>query len=367
LYAGAKTLMLVLFVPFCLAGQQTTIPSTSFPAPDFVLRDVPHKEPMRGGQIGAARATIQPGVGTPTSINVLAFSGDGHFLAAGKDLGRVVVWNFLAGEVQRTIETGQGIVSAVALNTDGGILATGGDGDEFSVKLWHVFTGKLIRTIKLGQDVVKDLRFDSSGKWLAVTYNAGTGYIFNPNTTAPYLELKGVIAMRFSEDGTVLVTGDPEAFTNYNTTDWSRNSTTPRWPGYPALLAADVQRDRIVVYQSYDGSVRLYRLSSGIGINMPDSGLPKQRTQEPTFVGFMLDGSYLFASIRDRLWLWAIGSNGVCESSAMYSGAGALSPDGRWVVGSKDDPILSNDRTDGVWVWDVAHLTTACGRPFGIE
>src|SRR5579862_5992787 len=122
---------LVLFVPIYLSGQSSspTIPAKPFPAPDFVLHDAPHKEPASGVQFGPSGISIQSGVGTPTSINVLAFSGDGKFLAAGKDFGRVVVWNFINRTVLRAVETGQGAVTAVALNNDGTILATGGEGD----------------------------------------------------------------------------------------------------------------------------------------------------------------------------------------------------------------------------------------------
>lgn len=50
-----------------------------------------------------------------------------------------------------------------------------------------------------------------------------------------------------------------------------------------------------------------------------------------------------------------------CGTQAMYSGAGALSPDGLWLAGAKDDSIVSSERADGVWMWDTAHILAACG------
>jgi hypothetical protein len=61
-----------------------------------------------------------------------------------------------------------------------------------------------------------------------------------------------------------------------------------------------------------------------------------------------------------RLWLWNTEQNQVCSTSQMYSGTGAVSPDGRWFAGAKDDSILSKERTDGVWIWETKHLAISC-------
>lgn len=84
-----------------------------------MLRDLNHKLPKSGVQVGPGNTiTIQSGVGTPTSINVLSFGQSGTLLAAGKDFGRVVVWNVVTRKVVRAIETGQGIIHAVAISPD---------------------------------------------------------------------------------------------------------------------------------------------------------------------------------------------------------------------------------------------------------
>lgn len=302
--------------------------------------------------------TIRQGAGTPTDINVLAFSGDAKFLAAGKYFGRVVVWDFAGRKSVRAIETGQGIVIAVALNSDGTILATGGNGDKFSVKLWGVSSGKLIKTIKVGLDFVTDLRFDRSGKWLSVTYNQGRAYVFDTVTLSPVLQLKDTQVIRFLENGSLLLSEGSEGFSTFSTADWSKRGTIPKWEGYPELVAVDALRDRMAVYQSSDGGVHLNRLSTGDPLDLVPQ-FPKQR-KRPRFVKFSPDGSYLYSSIDDRLWLADTRGNGVCGSAVMYRVAGALSPDGRWVVGSKDESF-SKERRDGVWVWDTEKLVAACG------
>jgi len=57
---------------------------SKFAPPEMMLRDAKHKEPKSGVQIGPGNTiTIQTGVGTPTTINVLSFGKNGALLAAG--------------------------------------------------------------------------------------------------------------------------------------------------------------------------------------------------------------------------------------------------------------------------------------------
>jgi len=361
---------LIALMPLYLVGQSPSpmIRAKQFPPPDFVLHDTIHKEPPSGVQLGPGGITIQQGVGTPTTINVLAFSGDGKVLAAGKDFGRVVVWDFPSRSVAGIVETGQGIVSAVALNDDGTILATGGNGDKFSVKLWNVTTGKVTKTFKLGQDFVKDVRFDSLGRWVAVTYNQGRAYVIDSTTGSPVLELTrtGTHAMRFSKDGTMLLTGDAFDFTTWNTGDWSKRQSAPRGQGGPLLLAFHALSNRIAVERDF--RVRIALLSTGEVAESVGDLLPDARANPfLPFSEFSTDGSILFLTLKDRLWLLNTRTGTVCGSNVMYSSGGALSPNGRWLVGSKDDSILSKERTDGVWVWDTEKLATDCGMTPSVQ
>ena len=61
------------------------------------------------------------------------------------------------------------------------------------------------------------------------------------------------------------------------------------------------------------------------------------------------------------MWVWDTKTNRACGTPVMYAGSGALSRDGHWLAGAKDDSIMSKERTDGVWLWDIDHLLAACG------
>lgn len=176
----------------------------SFPAPDTILSDVKHKEPKSGVQLGAGNTlTIQSGVGTPTTINVLAFSKDSKLLAAGKDFGRVVVWDLPSRKVLCAVDTGQGIVHAVALSADGQLMATGGDGDRFSLKLWHLPDGKLVRTYNYFNGYVRTAAFGPAGTWIVVSDNAAVTHVLDVTVDKQLAELKDMHSPVLSPQGDV--------------------------------------------------------------------------------------------------------------------------------------------------------------------
>lgn len=331
-----------------------------FPTPDFVLRDAPHKEPKSGVQLGpGGQLTIMQGVGTPTVINTLSFSRDGKVLAAGKDFGRVVLWDVQNRKFLRALETGQGIVRAVALDPDGKIVATSGDSDDFSLELWDVATGKLLKTLKEDSDFIHTLAFDSKGAWLAVSDNSGKMYILDISRLTPTFSQTDGYFAGFSQDNTSFLTASPKEFAVWTTLDWSKKRATLWSKPIPTIIAFHSAVDRMAVYQAW--GVRLVRLSTGEAIDGLADILPKTSTGYPKFASFSAEGTLLFASVAGRLWVWDTRTNRTCGTPLMYSGGGALSADNHWLAGAKDDSILSKERTDGVWLWDIDHLLGACG------
>ncbi len=346
--------------PKSVASPAPAHSETPFPTPDFVLRDSSHKEPKSGVQFGpGGQLTIMQGVGTPTVINTLSFSRDGKVLAAGKDFGRVVLWDVQNRKFLRAIETGQGTVTAVALDPDGKIVATSGNSDNFSLKLWDVATGKLVKTLREDTDFIHTLVFDGKGAWLAASDNSGKTYILDVATLTPAFTQTGGYFAGFSQDSTSFLTANPKEFAVWTTQDWSKQRTIP-WPKpIPTIIALHSVIDRMAVYQAW--GVRLVRLSTGEAIGGLADILPKTSTGYPKFAAFSTDGALLFASVSDRLWVWDTRTNRTCGTPLMYSSGGALSADNHWLAGAKDNSVLSKERTDGVWLWDIDHLLAACG------
>jgi len=220
---------------------------TSFPAPDTILADVKHKEPKSGVQIGSGNTiSIQSAVGTPTTINVLAFSRDSRLIAAGKDFGRVVVWDVGSRKFLCSVETGQGIVHAVALSADGQLLATAGDGDQFSLKLWHLPDGKLVRRYEHFNGYMHSAVFSPTGSWIVASDNAGVTHVLDSASDKRIAELKESYSPILSPQGDILMTVSKENFIVWATSDWTQRRTLPRTPTYAVPLSLSPETFRLI-------------------------------------------------------------------------------------------------------------------------
>jgi WD40 repeat protein len=329
----------------------------------MMLRDAKHKEPKSGVQIGPGNTiTIQSGVGTPTTINVLSFGKNGALLAAGKDFGRVVVWDVASKKFLCAVETGQAIVHAVAISPDGQTLATAGEGDNFKLKLWHLPDGKLTRTNDSSAGFIHSVAFGPTGEWIVFAENTGPTRVLDLATGKVLLELKETSFPVLSTDGTVLMTANKTEFIIWKTSDWSKLRSLPRSPAYAVLLAVHPETDKFVY--SYAGAFALARLSTGelLPSNQPSS-LPKFNLSAGGFAAIDTGAPELVFGHSDaRLWAWDTKSGKTCTSEVLYSESGVLSPDGTLLAGAKDNSILAQGQSpDGVLLWDTQRLVQSCG------
>jgi len=332
----------------------------SFPPPDAILADVKHKEPKSGVQLGPGNTlTIQTGVGTPTAINVVAFSKDSKVLAAGRDFGRVVVWDVPNRKFLCAVDTGQGIITTVALSADGQLMVTGGQGDQFSLKLWDLRDGKLMQTYNHFNGYVKAATFGPANTWIVVWDNFGETRVLDVATGKQLVDLKDEYAPRLSSRGDTMITVSKSSFTLWSTADWTQKRTLTRPPDNPWPLALNAESDSLVI--ASPGAFRLLRLSTGEAIlSVPKPELPKFNLSEGGFAAFGND-NLLFGHSGGRLWVWNIGTGQTCVSELMYSGSGSLSPDATVLAGAKDNSILAQTRTgEGVWIWNTSKLAAKC-------
>lgn len=344
-------------LPLFLHGQ-----SSKFGSPEVMLRDTEHKEPKGGVQIGAGNTiTIQSGVGTPATINVLSFGKNGALLAGGKDFGRVIVWDIVSKKLLCVIETKQGIVDAVAISPDGQTLATAGEGDN-KLKLWHLPGGKLIKKYDSSTGFIQSVAFGPGGEWIVFAENSGPTRVLDLATRKVMLELKETSSPVLSTDGTVLMTAGKTEFTIWKTSDWSKLGSLPRSPAYAVPLAVHPETDKFVY--SYAGVFYLARLSTGelLPSNQP-SPLPKFNLAAGGFAAFDNGAPHLvFGHSDGRLWAWDTKSGKTCMSDVLYSESGVLSPDGTLLAGAKNNSILAQSQSpDGVLLWDTQRLVQTCG------
>jgi WD40 repeat protein len=335
--------------------------ASDFPKPSFELADAKHKQGKSGVQMGPGNSiTIVSGQGTPTTINVLAFSGDGKLLAAGKDFGRVVVWDVSQRKFICALDTGEGIVTAVGVSKDGQRLVTAGQGDSFHVKLWSLPDGKLLRTYDDFSGYVHSLTFGPDGTWFVAWSNDGKSHVLDTTQGKQLLVMDGMFSPLLSSDGQTLMTVSRTDFVVWNTADWSKVRTLPRPADFALPLALDTQAGTFVVSSS--GRFRLMRLADGSLLpNSPKPELPRFNPSAGGFAAFRTGTPLLFGHSDDRLWAWNSDTGQTCLSAMMYSESGVLSADGSLLVGAKDNSILAqNSGETGVWLWNTDHLTEDC-------
>lgn len=351
----------VLFLSVLIVGNAAAQSVLNFPPPDMTLVDAKHKEPKSGVQFGPGNTlTIQSGVGTPTAINAIAFSQDNKIIAAGKDFGRVVIWDAPSRKFLRAFDSGQGIITAVALSADGQMLATAGQGDGFSLKLWHVPDGKLVRTFRHFNGYVRTAAFGPTNTWIVAWDNSGAVHVLDTASDNQLLNLKDAYSPLLSPQGDTMMTVDKVAFTLWSTSDWTKKGTLPRPTDNPWPLAINPQTDRALITSG--SSFRMLRLSTGELISSLPPELPKFNLAAGGFAAFGND-DMVFGHSDGRLWAWNVKLGQTCVSDVMYSEAGALSPDGSLLAGAKDNSIFAQTRGgEGVWLWRTDKLTSACSR-----
>jgi WD40 repeat protein len=99
------------------------------------------------------------------SVNSIAISPDGHWLASGGGDGTVRIWDLTTGEELRGGACQHGGVICVAFAPDGRTIVSGDQGS--NVYLWEVATAEAIRVFKGHGDIVNCVAFAPDGRSVA--------------------------------------------------------------------------------------------------------------------------------------------------------------------------------------------------------
>lgn len=340
-------------------GSSNNHAAAGFPRAETILRDAKHKEAKSGAQLQDGHLTIRSGVGTPTAINSLSFSADGGILAAGKDFGRLVLWNVKERKFLRAIDTGQGQDKVVAVSPDGELVASGSNQDGHSVKLWNVSSGKMLWEFTGANSEITQLFFGAPGKWLVVGDNASNVYVLDETSGKAVATMANLHLVAQPADGGSMITVDGNEFAVWAIDTQTKSQSVTKPDKFSMLLTANLSSDRFAIYEKR--VIKIGQFSTGkTTLELPGL-VPMGFTWRPDFAAFSPDGATAYLSIDSHLTVLDAETGAACSGPTMYSGAAALSPNGRWLAGAKDDSILSHERTDGVWIWNTQRLLDGCG------
>ncbi|MBB5857471.1 hypothetical protein ACFQ05_31680 [Amycolatopsis umgeniensis] len=323
-------------------------------------------DPARPVELGGYLKDRDGFRGQVGTIDAVAFSPDGHTLAAASEQGTVQLWNVsdpARRESPSEVFGHHKSVKTVAFSSDGRTLATGGD--DFTVRLWNIADfGKpapLGEALKEHRDTVNAVAFSPDGRTLASGSDDSTLRLWDVSDPASPASLGGsanghlgsavssVKAVAFSRDGRTVATGSADSTTRlWNVSDPAQ----PKGLGEPlrghtgAVDAVAFSPDgRTLATGSLDQSVRLW--------NIPGSTLTGG-TSAIYSVAFSPDGRTLATGEGDSVVrLWDV-SNPLRPASVGPPLTGAT----KAVVSvafSRDGRTLASGSTDStVRLWNVA-------------
>jgi WD40 repeat protein len=141
------------------------------------------------------------------TINDVAFSSDGRWMATASGDNTVVVWDFVRTEPHRRLKVGSnGGITSVAFSPDGRILAAGGY--EGLVKGYEVQTGNLLFVLDGHGDRIRSVVFSPDGKRIVSASVGKRIVIWDVATSQQLMSLSTsdtVNTMAFSPDGRLMV------------------------------------------------------------------------------------------------------------------------------------------------------------------
>jgi WD40 repeat protein len=267
---------------------------------------------------------VRSGDGTPNVLRghsgpvlSLAWSKTGALVSAGAE-GKVIIWDVAGARPQATLTPGT-IIRALAVSTDGTLLA--GGGEDLVVHLWDLATGKPVtagdKPLRLAghTDWILCLAFSPDGKLLASGGHDGTVRLWDVTSRKKLLDVPAqpppapktspepaatVYSLTFSPDGKQLVAGNTEAQIHFfNVADGKYLRT---FTGHTSTVTglAFHPTGTVLVSASKDRTIRLWSPANGQILKSLEG-----HTAWVEGAAFIVDGTRLASVGADRtLRIW---------------------------------------------------------------
>jgi WD40 repeat protein len=369
----------LVLIAWTLVSLATDIRAQQFPAPYLTLHDAKHKitapPPPAEGKYqevdGRRFVRIDP---SPTRIWVLAFSQDGKFLAAGKDYGRIVIWDVAKKSVYSVVEAGTGSIVRVAISPDDQYVAATVMGI-YQLMIWHIPDGKKVNSLA-PSSMIGNVLFSRDPSLLIYAYSAKVGPdtsgfthfvptvdVVNPLTGAQVASFSSESSPILSADGANLMTESANNIVLRSTTDWKEQKRLPRLTHFAHPVFLDLTRGWYLFSDGTDDHrVVVARLDDG---QMPQdvhlANLPNFSHYIPPFAEIEPKTGLVFGHGNGQLWVLNLKTGQTCFSPNLLSDGAAISPNGDIVASAFDSPASTDDQDEaGVGIWKTESIAQSC-------
>ncbi|UKZ53250.1 hypothetical protein TrVGV298_007042 [Trichoderma virens] len=123
------------------------------------------------------------------TVESVAFSADGLYLASGSSDDTIKIWDTITGKERQTLKGYSGTVWSVAFSADGRYLASGLD--DKTIKIWDMTTGKKRQTLSGHYSRVWSVAFSADSRYLALGSDDKTIKIWDATIGKERQTLKG--------------------------------------------------------------------------------------------------------------------------------------------------------------------------------
>lgn len=345
------------------ASATAVLGQSAFPRPKFKLFDVKHQEP-KPEKLTPSDYQVQEGrvfvrvLPSATRTNVLSFSPDGTLLAAGKDYGRVVVWDVSRKAFFLALDTGQGSVVGLAISPDNQLMATVTRGAG-GIALWHLPDGKLVHQLPTTFPA-QFMAFTRGSSSLVIfeTANAHV-YVMDAATGDHKEDLTEEHWPALSSDGNTLMSGAGSELVLRRTDDWKILQRLPKPTPYVRPTSLDPQSDTYIYVDPTDehSFVAVHLSTGALYPNPRHIDLPRFKEMKPYFASLDPKTGLVFGYTGDQLWAWNYETGKDCVSETLPNATGALSANGHLVAKAIDE---GDNNKVGVALWETESVARAC-------
>ncbi|MCZ8126387.1 MAG: serine/threonine protein kinase [Microcystis sp. LE19-114.1B] len=237
------------------------------------------------------------------TVDSLAYSPDGRYLASGSGDKTIKIWEVATGKQLRTLTGHSDTVSSVVYSPDVRYLASGSN--DKTIKVWDVVTGTELRTLTGHSDSVWSVVYSPDGRYLASGNGDKTIKIWEVATGKVRTltgHSSGVLSVVYSPDGRYLASGSWD--NTIKIWEVATGKELPTLTGHSREVMSVVYSPdgRYLASGSWDKTIKIWEVATGKELRILTG-----HSYRVYSVAYSPDGRYLASGSGDKtIKIWRV-------------------------------------------------------------